>query len=52
MFVGSNDKAKQKLLLSLAERMMKKLHDEGKIDAEQEVSFLHGKLNVYQSVKL
>lgn len=39
MFVGSKDKTKQNLLLSLAERMMKKHHDEGKIDSEQEVSF-------------
>ncbi|XP_066144404.1 phagocyte signaling-impaired protein [Euwallacea fornicatus] len=34
---GRTDPAKRTLLLSLAERMMKKLHDDNKIDAEQEV---------------
>ncbi|CAG9767813.1 unnamed protein product [Ceutorhynchus assimilis] len=34
---GATDPTKRKLLLSLAERMMKKLVDDDKVDAEQEV---------------
>lgn len=34
---GSKDETKRKLLLSLAERMMQKMVDDNKIDAEQEI---------------